>query len=121
MDIEPSKGLFLMAVKASQTLEEVCVSVDGELDLSTIGPFKSAVSKAFEMLVGKKLVFDLRQTEYIDSAGLEQLLVANRKMMALGERLIVRVKPNSQPHTVLNVAGFGTVMDVEPVADDGSC
>lgn len=103
-----------MAVISSVTTEEVVVGVDGELDLTTIETFKSAVNKAFQSRDDKRLVIDLQQTDYIDSAGLEQLLVANRRLMAAGSRLLVRVRQTSQPQTVLMVAGFGTVMDIEP-------
>ena len=110
-------GKTQMTVKTLETSEEIIVLVDGDLDLSTITAFKIAVQQAFDVRQDRALVIDLRETEYIDSAGLEQLLVANRKLMAHDRRLIVRVHPESQPHTVLRVTGFDAVMDVEPVPD----
>lgn len=108
-----------MVVKESRTTEEIVLSVAGELDLTSIDSFKIAMNKALEECGEVKFVIDLQQTDYIDSAGLEQLLVANRRLGTIGDRLIVRVKPNSQPQTVLMVAGFGTVMDIEPLTAFG--
>ena len=105
-----------MAVRTAQTPEEIIVSVDGDLDLTSVAVFQRAVDTALGARDGKKLVVDLRETDYIDSAGLEQLLVANRKLVAQGERLKVRVLPGSQPQSVLAVTGFTAIMDVEPVA-----
>ena len=92
-----------MAVKTTDTNEEICVSVDGDLDLATVSTFQAAVEKAIEGRSGRKLIVDLRETNYIDSAGLEQLLIANRKLQG------------RQPQTVLAVTGFSAVMDVEPM------
>lgn len=104
----------LTAVSTSQSQEETRVSVEGDLDLTSVPAFRAAVDEAVETREKKRLVVDLRQTSYIDSAGLEQLLAANRKLAAQGDRLTVRVLPGSQPQTVLGVVGFGTIMDVEP-------
>lgn len=102
-----------MAITMSQTPEEVSVNVTGDLDLTTVGAFQANIKQAFELREGRKLVVDLRKTDYIDSAGLEQLLVANRKLFADSDRLLVRVIQGHQPQTVLAVTGFGAVMDVE--------
>jgi anti-anti-sigma factor len=104
-----------MAVKTTDTNEEICVSVDGDLDLATVSTFQAAVEKAIEGRSGRKLIVDLRETNYIDSAGLEQLLIANRKLTQQGDRLLVRVLQGRQPQTVLAVTGFSAVMDVEPM------
>ncbi|MEN6520814.1 MAG: STAS domain-containing protein [Armatimonadota bacterium] len=102
-----------MAITMSQTPEEVSVNVTGDLDLTTINAFQTNVEQAFELRGGRKLVVDLRKTDYIDSAGLEQLLIANRKLFADSDKLLVRVAHGRQPQTVLAVTGFSAVMDVE--------
>lgn len=107
-----------MTVKLKETAEEISVIVDGDLDLTHISAFQSAVGNALDSRQGRQMVVDLRHATYIDSAGLEQLLVLNRKLMAQDSRLTVRVKPNSQAHTVLTITGFTAVMDVEPSMDD---
>jgi anti-anti-sigma factor len=89
------------------------VIVSGDLDLTNIASFQSTVEKAFGILDGKKLIIDLRETDYIDSAGLEQLLAANRKLSSGDDRLLVRVREGKQPQTVLAITGFNAVMDVE--------
>ena len=103
-----------MIVTTSETSEEVRVSVKGDLDLASVAGFRNAVTEAMKIRNGRKLVVDLCETNYIDSAGLEQLLVANRKLNAEGERLLVRVISGRQPQTVLSVTGFNAIMDVEP-------
>lgn len=105
--------VFKMSITMSQTPDEVSVDVTGDLDLMNIAMFQKTVEQALGVREERKLVIDLRKTDYIDSAGLEQLLVANRKLAADSERLLVRVIQGHQPQTVLSVTGFGAVMDVE--------
>ena len=105
-----------MVVTTARTGDEAIVSVDGDLDLTSVGAFHTAVDSLLASQDRKRLIVDLRDTDYIDSAGLEQLLVANRKLAARGERLRVRVLPGSQPQTVLTITGFTAVMDVEPIS-----
>jgi anti-anti-sigma factor len=103
-----------MTLNTTQTTEEIRIVLDGELDLSSIDSFKSAIKQAMGLREGRKFTIDLQGTAYIDSAGLEQLLVVSRKLITQGNRLTVVVKQNSQPQNVLVVAGFGVVMDIEP-------
>jgi anti-anti-sigma factor len=103
-----------MAIHTNETLEEISIRVDGDLDLTSVPSFQAAAAKASEMRGERRLVIDLTGTDYIDSAGLEQLLIVNRKLMAQGERLKVNVTDGSQPQTVLTITGFSAVMDVTP-------
>ena len=106
-----------MKVTTRETTDEIGIIVDGDLDIASISGFESAVADAVNRREGRAVVVDLRRTDYIDSAGLEQLLVTNRKLMATAGRLRVRVKGGTQPQTVLFVTGFDSVMDVE--SEDG--
>lgn len=106
-----------MELTTTETPEEICVSVSGDLDLASAASFRSAMDKALAIRGARKLAVDLCETCYIDSAGLEQLLVANRKLSAEGDRLLVRVKSGRQPQTVLSVTGFSAIMDVEPLVE----
>lgn len=104
-----------MAIETIRTSDEISVIVNSELDLTSIADFKTAVDRAIETREQRRLVIDLQGTNYIDSAGLEQLLIANRKLTSQAERLLVKVAPGSQPQTVLTITGFSAVMDVEPL------
>ncbi|HOK54314.1 MAG TPA: STAS domain-containing protein [Armatimonadota bacterium] len=110
-----TEGIGKMAITTSQTTEEVVVKVIGDLDLTTVGEFQAVVDKALDAKDNRRLVIDLRETDYIDSAGLEQLLVVNRKLIPKGDRILVRVEPGKQPQSVLSITGFGAVMDIEPL------
>jgi len=113
--------VFKMSITMSQTPDEVSVDVTGDLDLMNIATFQRTVEQALDVRGRRRFVIDLRKTDYIDSAGLEQLLIANRKLSATSERLLVRVKKGHQPQTVLSVTGFTSVMDVEAdEANNGS-
>ncbi len=103
-----------MAIHTNETLEEINIKVEGDLDLTSVPTFQAAAAKAAESREQRRFVVDLTGTDYIDSAGLEQLLVINRKLMAQGERLKVNVADGSQPQTVLTITGFNAVMDVDP-------
>jgi anti-anti-sigma factor len=116
-DKPSSMGRNDMEIRLSETTEQISIGVHGDLDLSSVTAFRTAVNKALAEREGRGLTIDLRETDYIDSAGLEQLLVANRKLSVDGERLLVLVQPGRQPQTVLSVTGFNAIMDVEPALE----
>lgn len=87
------------------------LSAVGELDLSTIGRFESALQAALaESGPGRTMTLDLRGVEYLDSAAIN-VLFAHAEQISL-----VRVHPLVLRG--LTISGLDQVVEVQPGATD---
>lgn len=82
------------------------IEPSGEITVLNIRPFREAVAG----LEGQdcEAVVDLRKVPYIDSAGIEQLVVAYRILRRRDRKLVVVVQPGSQPDHVLEAVALHT-------------
>ena len=90
----------------------VHLNVAGRIDASTSPDVEQAVSAA---LKGgrRRLIFDMRQVDYISSAGLRALLLAAKQAKAAGGGVAV-FGLQSEVEEVFTISGFGKIV---PVAD----
>lgn len=65
------------------------VEVSGELDLLTASRMAALLDEVVRTRRHDNVVVDLRATEFIDSAGLQTLLSAKRRLTRLGRDLVV--------------------------------
>jgi anti-anti-sigma factor len=65
------------------------IALVGELDLSTTEALNAELSRAEESSAGR-IVLDLSGVEFIDSSGLELLVIAKRRSDADADRLRIR-------------------------------
>lgn len=70
------KGLTIQSADLSNGW--VSITVEGEVDLATVGELQSAIESVYEN-GGKPLVVDLTGTSFMDSTGLKTLVIANRR------------------------------------------
>jgi anti-anti-sigma factor len=89
------------------------VEATGDLDILNISDFKNRVRLVLE--TAEVLVIDLRPVNYIDSAGLEQIVSAYSRMRKRGKPLAILAKPGSQPRDILRLV---QIDQVAPVAGD---
>ena len=75
-----------------------------EIDLTTVRAFKANVDAAGQQARGAKLTLDLTGTSFMDSAGLEAVVLALKRREACGYTLHVRVRAGSQPQKVLRLS-----------------
>lgn len=92
---------------------DIRITPDGLIQLS--GRFDAAqVAKAREVFdrVHRSHMVDFAELEYISSAGLGVLLLTQKRLAELGERLTIR---NMNPHirNVFRLAGFDTIFEIE--------
>ena len=89
------------------------ISVAGELDLYTAPEMQQALDKACDP-VPKELIFDFRDLDFIDSAGLALLINVYRR---LGENcaITLRVSPEGQVRQVMELSRFDRFFHVESV------
>ena len=90
---------------------------DGKLILSIEGEINSFTAPELEEVIRndlngvKSLVFDLKDVEYLSSAGLRVLLVAHKVMAKQGKMSLCNV--NKSVMEVFDITGFSNILDIE--------
>ena len=90
---------------------------DGNLILSIEGEINSFTAPELEEVIKndlngvKSLVFDFAKVEYLSSAGLRILLVAQKVMSKQGKMSLRHV--NSSVMEVLEITGFSNILEIE--------
>lgn len=89
---------------------EVVVAVRGEIDLVTAPTLWETIAEVIPDT--KRLVVDLRATEFIDSTGLGVLVRALKRLRHRGGDLVLR-SPRPNARKVLNITCLDRVMTIE--------
>jgi anti-sigma B factor antagonist len=87
-ELRPS-GPITLALREIRRPGVTIVEVDGELDLLTAPRMAALLDKVVRTRRHDDVVVDLRVTEFIDSAGLQTLLSAKRRLSRLSRELVV--------------------------------
>ena len=83
---------------------------EGRLDTTTVKDLNAVIDKELEGI--EDLTFDLKDLDYISSAGLRVLLVAQKRMNAVkGHMKVTNV--NDIVNEVFEVTGFLDILDIE--------
>ena len=98
-----------MTIEIKKNAEETTVIVAGRLDTVTA----PALDKTINEDIGdtKNLVLDLKELEYISSAGLRVLLSAQKKMQKIGSMKVKNVCEAVMD--VLEMTGFANILVIE--------
>ena len=82
----------------------------GRLDTTTAPELDEVLKELFANGV-KNLVIDLKQLEYISSAGLRELLFAQKNIKEVGKMIIKNV--NEEIMEVFDITGFADILTIE--------
>ena len=98
-----------MTIDIKKNAEETIVEIAGRLDTTTA----PALDKAIGETIGdaKTLILDLKNLEYISSAGLRVLLSAQKKMQKIGSMKVVNVC--DEVMDVFEMTGFADILVIE--------
>ena len=98
-----------MTLEIKKNEEATIIEVAGRLDTMTA----SSLDKAINEDIGevKNLILDLKNLEYISSAGLRVLLGAQKKMQKIGSMKVVNVC--QEVMDVLEMTGFADILVIE--------
>lgn len=100
-----------MEIKQTQHNDILLIEPSGRLDSVSSPALDQSI--AASLAGNSRLVLDLRDLEYISSAGLRVLLGAAKKVKQLGGRLILcGLKPHI--HEVFEISGFLSILDIQP-------
>ncbi len=98
-----------MTIAETITGENMELTVSGRLDTTTAPQLETKVKEASRM--SKVLVMDLKNIEYISSAGLRVVLLGHKLMAAAGGRMAVR-NPSEFCRSVFNATGMDSVLAI---------
>ena len=98
-----------MTIEKTQNGTELTIKLCGRLDTIT-APILEAELK--NSLVGiTALIFDLKQLEYVSSAGLRTLLMAQKTMNKLGSMKVTNVC--EEVFEIFEITGFSDIFTIE--------
>lgn len=98
-----------MTIGIAKESESLTMKLGGRLDTTTA----PELEKAFEenMDVSKDLILDMKELEYISSAGLRVLLTAQKKMNQSGKMKLTGV--SDEVMEVFEITGFSDILTIE--------
>jgi anti-sigma B factor antagonist len=97
-----------MTVSTEKKGEEAIVAPVGSINTQTAAQFQDAISS---VLTGtKKMTIDLKDVDYISSAGLRVFLWAENTMEAQGEMTVINIR--SEVKEVFDMTGFSGILNL---------
>lgn len=98
-----------MTIEIKRNAEETIIEVAGRLDTITAPALDKAINEDIDGT--KNLVLDLKELEYISSAGLRVLLSAQKKMQRIGSMKVKNVGDSIME--VFEITGFADILEIE--------
>lgn len=98
-----------MTIEIVKNGAETIIEVAGRLDTITAPNLDSSINECAEYT--KNLILDLKNLEYISSAGLRVLLSAQKKMQKHGTMKLINVC--EEVMEVLEMTGFADILVIE--------
>lgn len=105
-----------MDVKIETAGEALALGLSGRLDGTTVQAVEAAFLKELEA-GAKHFVFDLRDLDYVSSAGLRVMLLAAKKTRAAGGRIALFGLSDSVKD-VFEISGFHTIFALFATRDE---
>ena len=89
--------------------DTLAIALEGRLDTTTAPELEAELKENMDKV--QTLVLDFSELEYISSAGLRVLLMAQKTMSAKGGLKVAGVNPLI--HEIFEVTGFTDILDIE--------
>ena len=98
-----------MTIEIKKTAEETVIELAGRLDTTTAPDLDKTIQA--ELSDTKNLVLNMKDLEYISSAGLRVLLGAQKKMQKIGSMKLTNVC--EEVMEVFEMTGFADILTIE--------
>ena len=98
-----------MTIEIKRNAEETTIKLVGRLDTTTAPALDKTINE--DIAGTKNLVLDVKELEYISSAGLRVLLGAQKKMQKIGAMKVINVR--EEVMEVLEMTGFADILTIE--------
>ena len=99
----------MVSIEIKRNADETTIEVGGRLDTTTAPALDRTISDDIDGT--KTLILDLKELEYISSAGLRVLLGAQKKMQKIGSMKVKNVCADIMD--VLEMTGFSDILTIE--------
>jgi len=99
-----------MKITQEKKDSKLTLALEGRLDTTTTPSLEEVVNK--ELAGVTELVYDLKDLEYISSAGLRMLLASQKKMNAQNGTMVL-INVQEQVNEVLEITGFLDILTVK--------
>ncbi|MBQ3864736.1 MAG: STAS domain-containing protein [Clostridia bacterium] len=100
----------MLDIQKTKEGENLLISVSGRLDTTTSPELETIIKE--EMADTSSLTIDMENLEYISSAGLRVLLLAQKAMNEKDGKMVVK-KPNDVIREIFEMTGFMDFLTVE--------
>ena len=98
-----------MTIEIKRNAEETIIKIAGRLDTTTAPALDKTINE--DIAGTKNLVLDVKELEYISSAGLRVLLSAQKKMQKIGSMKVINVCETVME--VFEMTGFADILVIE--------
>ena len=98
-----------MTIEIKRNAEETTIKLVGRLDTTTAPALDKTINE--DIAGTKNLVLDVKELEYISSAGLRVLLGAQKKMQKIGSMKVTNVC--EEVMEVFEMTGFADILLIE--------
>lgn len=98
-----------MTISKTQENEKLTVTIGGRLDTTTAPQLEAELKSSLDDV--KELVFDIKDLEYISSAGLRVLLTAQKVMNKQGKMTVSGA--SEAVMEIFEVTGFVDILNIE--------
>lgn len=98
-----------MTIEIVKGKEETVLMISGRLDTNTAPVLEKTIRE--DIMENATLVLDMKELEYISSAGLRVLLSAQKRMQRNGAMKLIHVCEIVKE--VLELTGFADILDIE--------
>ena len=98
-----------MTIEIKRNAEETIIKLVGRLDTTTAPALDKTINE--DIAGTKNLVLDVKELEYISSAGLRVLLGAQKKMQKIGSMKVINVR--DEVMEVFEMTGFADILVIE--------
>ena len=98
-----------MTIEIKRNAEKTIIKLVGRLDTTTAPALDKTVNE--DIADTTNLVLDVKELEYISSAGLRVLLGAQKKMQKIGSMKVINVR--EEVMEVFEMTGFADILVIE--------
>lgn len=99
----------MLDIKKTIEGEKALLELSGRIDSNTAVKLEQAVKESIDGITD--LTMDMKETEYISSAGLRVLLAAQKQMNKQGKMKVLNV--NETVMEVFEITGFADILTIE--------
>ena len=105
-----------MIINYHDSDDELTLHIQGRIDTSTSAQLRKSIAEIDDNVT--RLVIDMRDVDYISSAGIRELLVSRQRFSSEDAMQLINV--SESVYEILEFTGFDTIIPIQKMEDDVS-